>query len=190
MTGAVGSLGSQSLSYLIGYVSMLQLHQFSIEKLSGPCIGSVVALGTASPLIEIGNLSLPSPAHESMESWEDSASFISHSLAGVLQSLSSVRKIVVSDIGHVLNPHLTELLHLLTPGQNLEAVLCPALQELVITFCGNRESSALEKMIQGRMQFVPDFWRLEIQDPCVPNLILEAQIQFYRSQGLDIGQLP
>ncbi|KAJ7823972.1 hypothetical protein B0H14DRAFT_3145870 [Mycena olivaceomarginata] len=52
-----GSLGAQSLGYLIDHVSMPQLRQFSVEELTGPTSLSVIALGTGSPLLqELGNL--------------------------------------------------------------------------------------------------------------------------------------
>jgi hypothetical protein len=184
-----GSLGAQSLGYLIDHVSMPQLRQFSVEKLTEPTSLSVIALGTGSPLLqELGNLDLPSPQDDSLiDPWPEDLNWqISDSLERILRSFPSLTRLVVSgDYGS--NSHLTEFLHLLTPGQNLEAVLCPALQKLVITYCSDLESSTLDAFIQGRIRLAQGFCRLEIQKTRVPDLISEAELQLYWSQGVDVS---
>ncbi|KAJ7359310.1 hypothetical protein DFH08DRAFT_408218 [Mycena albidolilacea] len=183
------SLGAQSLGFLIDHVSMPQLRQFSVEQLTGLTSLSVIALGTGSPLLqELGNLDLPSLQDDSLtDPWpEDLNWLISDSLEGILRSLSSLTRLVVSG-GYGSDPYLTQFLHLLTPEQNLEAVLCPALQELVITYCSDLESSTLDAFIQGRIRLAQGFCWLEIQNTRVPDLISEAEIQFYWSQGVDVS---
>ncbi|KAJ7359325.1 hypothetical protein DFH08DRAFT_408404 [Mycena albidolilacea] len=165
------SLGAQSLGYLIDHVSMPQLRQFSVEKLTGPTSLSVIALGTGSPLLqELEDLN-----------WQ-----IYDSLERILRSFPPLTRLVVSG-GYESDPHLTKFLHLLTPEENLEAVLCPALQKLVITHCSGLESSTLDAFIQGRIRLAQGFCRLEIQNSSVPDLISGAVIQFYRSQGVDVS---
>ncbi|KAJ7892824.1 hypothetical protein B0H14DRAFT_958778 [Mycena olivaceomarginata] len=183
-----GSLGAQSLGYLIDHVSMPQLRQFSVEKLTGPTSLSVIALGTGSPLLqELGNLDLSSLQDASLtDPWpEDLNRRISDSLEDILRSFPPLARLVVSG-GYGTGPHLTKFLHLLTPEQNLEAVLCPALQELVITR-GSVEGSTLDAFIQGRIRLAQGFCQLEIQDSHTPDLISDAEIEFYWSQGVDVS---
>jgi hypothetical protein len=163
---------------------MPQLRQFSVKKLTGPTSLSVIALGTGSPLLqELGNLDLP----DSTDPWPEDLNWqISDSLERILRSFPSLTRLVVSG-GYGSDPHLTEFLHLLTPGQNLEAVLCPVLQELVITYCSDLESSTLDAFIQGRIRLAQGFCRLEIQISGVPDLISGAELQFYRSQGVYVS---
>jgi hypothetical protein len=184
-----GYLGPQSLGYLTGHVSMPQLRQFSVEKLTGPTSLSVIALGTGSPLLqELGSLDLPSLQDDSLtDPWsEDLNWLISDFLEGILRSFPSLTRLVVSG-GYGSSLHLTEFLHLLTPEQNLEAVLCPALQKLVITHCSDLESSTLDAFIQGRIRLAQGFCQLEILDSHAPDLISDAEIEFYRSQGVDVS---
>ncbi|KAJ7823957.1 hypothetical protein B0H14DRAFT_3729492 [Mycena olivaceomarginata] len=180
------SLGAQSFGYLIDHVSMPQLRQFSVEQLTGPTSLSVIALGTGSPFLqELGNLDLSSLQDDSLTGpWPEDLNWkISASLQGILRSFPPpLTRLVVSG-GYGSDPHLTKFLHLLTPEQNLEAVLCPALQKLVITHCSGLESSTLDAFIQGRIRLAQGFCRLEIQNSSVPDLISEAETQFYRSQG-------
>jgi hypothetical protein len=186
-----GSLGAQSLGYLIDHVSMPQLRQFSVEELTRPTSLSMIALGTGSPLLqELGNLDLPSLQDDSLtDRWlEDLHWLISDRLERILRLFSSLTRLAVTvSGGYESNSHLTEFLHLLTPGQNLEAVLCPALQELVITYCSDLESSTLDPFIQGRIRLAQGFYRLEIQNAGVPDLISEEEIEFYWSQGVDVS---
>ncbi|KAJ7823974.1 hypothetical protein B0H14DRAFT_1306829 [Mycena olivaceomarginata] len=183
-----GSLGTQSLGYLIDHVSMPQLRQFSVKELTGPTSPSVIALGTGSPLLqELGNLDLSSLLDDSLTDPEELNWLIYGSLARILCSLSSLTKLVVSG-GSGSHLHLmTEFLHVLTPEQNLEAVLCPALQKLVITYCSDVEGSTLDAFIQGRIRLAQGFCQLEIQDSYTPDLISDAEIDFYWSQGVDVS---
>ncbi|KAJ7892837.1 hypothetical protein B0H14DRAFT_2335175, partial [Mycena olivaceomarginata] len=191
---AEGSLGSQSLGYLIDHVSMPRLRQFSAETLGGPTSRSIVALGTGSPLIqELGNLHLPSlqgqPDSFASNAWllkEDREWIESHPIEVILESFSSLTRLVVSG-GYGSHPHLSELLHALTPGDNLEAVLCPAVRELVVTSSGGLESSLLNTFVGRRIRLAQGFRRLEIQNSPVPDLISKAEIEFYCSQGVDIS---
>jgi hypothetical protein len=186
-----GSLGAQSLGYLIDHVSMPQLRQFSVEELTGPTSLSVIALGTGSPLLqELGNLDLPSLQDDSLTGrWPEDPNWqISDSHEGILRSFSSLTRLVVSGgYGSGSDPHLSELLHALTPEDNLEAVLCPVLQELIITSSGGLESALLNTFIRGRIRLAQGFRRLEIQNSPVPDLISKAEIEFYCSQGVDIS---
>ncbi|KAJ7823962.1 hypothetical protein B0H14DRAFT_3145864 [Mycena olivaceomarginata] len=192
-----GSLGSQSLGYLTGHVSMPRLRQFSAEALGGPTSRSVVALGTRSPLIqELGNLHLPSlrvqadsPAGNPWLLEEDWEWIISHPIEVVLQSFSSLTRLVVSgdDGSESPDPYLSELLRVLTPGDNLEAVLCPALRELVVTSSSGLESSLLNTFVGGRIRLAQGFRRLEIQNSYVPDLISKTEIELYCLQGVDIS---
>ncbi|KAJ7823959.1 hypothetical protein B0H14DRAFT_1306667 [Mycena olivaceomarginata] len=183
-----GSLGAHSLGYLIDHVSMPQLRQFSVEELTGPTSLSVIALGTGSPLLQkLGNLDLSSLQDDSLTDPEELNWLISDSLERILRSLSSLTKLVVSG-GDGSDPHLmTKFLHLLTPEQNLEAVLCPALQKLVITYCSDVEGSTLDAFIRGRIRLAQGFCQLEIQDSHAPDLISDAEIEFYWSQGVDVS---
>ncbi|KAJ7359312.1 hypothetical protein DFH08DRAFT_408257 [Mycena albidolilacea] len=171
-----GYLGSQSLGYLTGHVSMPQLRQFSAETLTGPTNLSVIALGTGSPLIqELGNLHLLSLQGQAGSPTEV-----------ILRSFPSLTRLVVAG-GHGSDPHLSELLHALTPGDNLEAVLCPALRELVVTSSSGLESSLLNTFVGGRIRLAQGFRRLEIQNSHVPDLISKTENEFYCSQGVDVS---
>ncbi|KAJ7359300.1 hypothetical protein DFH08DRAFT_931866 [Mycena albidolilacea] len=187
------SLGAQSLGYLIDHVSMPQLRRFCVEELRGPISLSVAALGTGSPLLqELGSLDLPSLQDDSLtDRWlppEDLNWLIPHSLEGILHSFSSLTTLAVSsDVGYGPDPHLNKFLHLLTPGDNLETVPCPALQELVIKYCSDLERSALNTFIRGRIRLAQGFRRLEIQNSQVPDLISKTENEFYCSQGVDIS---
>ncbi|KAJ7892829.1 hypothetical protein B0H14DRAFT_958833 [Mycena olivaceomarginata] len=189
-----GYLGSQSLGYLTGYVSMPQLRQFSAETLTGPTNLSVIALGKGSPLIqELGNLHLlslkgqaGSPGDNAWLLEEEWERIRSRSIEVILRSFPSLTRLVVSG-GHGSDPHLSELLHALTPGDNLEAVLCPALRELVVTSSSGLESSLLNTFVGGRIRLAQGFRRLEIQNSHVPDLISKTENEFYCSQGVDVS---
>ncbi|KAJ7359323.1 hypothetical protein DFH08DRAFT_952478 [Mycena albidolilacea] len=174
---------------------MPRLRQFSAETLGGPSTSrSVVALGTGSPLIqELGNLHLPSlqgqadsPADNAWLLEEDWEWIRSHPIEVILQSFPSLTRLAVSG-GYGPDLHLSELLHALTPGDNLEAVLCPALRELVVTSSSGLESSLLNTFVGGRIRLAQGFRRLEIQNSPVLDLISKAENEFYCSQGVDIS---
>ncbi|KAF7346539.1 hypothetical protein MSAN_01882000 [Mycena sanguinolenta] len=163
-----GPMQAQSLSYLIELVSMPRLRNFRIPPLEVHGSFSFGSLGTRSPLIE------------SLEI-VDLPFFTDQSLSELLQSLPSLHKLAVSDVGS----RTTQLLNLLTPKLNAETALCPALQELVINYCGGLEKSTLDAFVQGRVEL--GFQHLEFKHPQVPGILSEDHIQSIISQGLKIS---
>ncbi|KAJ7353566.1 hypothetical protein DFH08DRAFT_857106 [Mycena albidolilacea] len=183
MTGE-GSLSAQSLVRLLEHLSMPHLRhwQFRTEITTIPGSFSLAALTLTSPLIEdLGSLYLPS--------------FTAESVAETLCSLSSLTRLSVIDSvidddvwdANLATPsNASHLLHLLTPRRDIEAVVCPALRELVIGRCCDLEQSTLDAFIRGRKDFSPDFRRLEFRNPSADDL-LKDQIRSYISQGLDVS---
>ncbi|KAJ6594632.1 hypothetical protein B0H19DRAFT_1096286 [Mycena capillaripes] len=167
-----GFLPPGFLHHLIECVAMPQLRHFNIPTITSQWLPSfsLAPLGVKSPLIE--DLTIPIDFSTA------------ESLRDTLQSFPSLKKLVVvpglepSDPAHALD--------LLTP--NPETILCPALQEFVVTSCSALEKSTLERFIQGRLEVAQGFRRLEILFYCsrTPEL-MSVDIQLYRSRGLDIS---
>ncbi|KAF8171989.1 hypothetical protein K438DRAFT_1981802 [Mycena galopus ATCC 62051] len=140
-----GSLAPTFLNHLIEYVSMPRLRQFSVVKLRGSGNLSLGGLGTGSPHIEyLSNISLSDLT-----------------AAETLRPFSALVKLVVSDD---YNGNTTQFLNLLTPGLNPE-VLCPMLQELVISFCCGLNKPTLDAFVRGRIELAQGFRRLEFENP-------------------------
>ncbi|KAF7346554.1 hypothetical protein MSAN_01883500 [Mycena sanguinolenta] len=163
-----GTMQTRSLSHLVERVSMPQLRQFRFPTLGGHRRFSLADLGTRSPLIAyLDNISL--------------SSFSDQSLLEALRSLPSLRKLVVLDG----DSRTTQLLTLLTPKPNVNAILCPTLQELVIIYCSSLEETTLDAFIRGRIEL--GFRRLEFKNSMDSDMLSKDQIQSILSQGLDIS---
>jgi hypothetical protein len=174
-----GSLSAWSLGHLLEHLSMPHLRQFHAEGTVIPGGISLATLTPSSPLIEdLGNLHLPSLTAESV--------------VETFHSLSSLTRLCVTDDNvWAANPatpssNASHLLHLLTPRRDIDAVVCPALRELVINYCGDLEQGTLDAFIQGRKEFSLDFRRLEFRNPSA-DILSEDQMRSYISQGLDIS---
>ncbi|KAJ6508525.1 hypothetical protein C8R45DRAFT_967719 [Mycena sanguinolenta] len=163
-----GPMQAHSLSYLIQHVSMPRLRKFRIPPLEGHDSFSFASLGTRSPLIECLEI-------------VDLPFFTEQSLIEILQSLPSLHNLVVSDG----DSRTTQLLNILTPQRNAGTALCPALQELVINYCGGLEKSTLDAFVLGRVEL--GFQRLEFKHWMDPSMLSEDHIQSLISQGLKIS---
>ncbi|KAF7355614.1 hypothetical protein MSAN_01478700 [Mycena sanguinolenta] len=177
-------------------VSMPQLRRFRVQ--TKPSAGAesffLVSLGTRSPLVEELNLHLES--------------LTSRSLPQTLRSFPALTTLIVCDTYHGSTKKdpgfdpvlLTQLLACLTPG--FGAVLCPALQELVITTLATNselQKSTLDAFIEKRLECTPGFRRLDLKfhynrsDGCwkdAPSdlvLFSEDEIQSYILRGLNIS---
>ncbi|KAJ7353565.1 hypothetical protein DFH08DRAFT_988085 [Mycena albidolilacea] len=151
-----GSFQAQSLGHLLEHLSIPHLRRFHAESSRIPGSFSLGAITPASPLIEdLGNPHLPSLTAESV--------------AETLHSLPSLTRLCVTDYDvWAANPttsNASHLLHLLTLRRDIDAVVCPALRELVINHCGDLEQGTLDAFIQGRKEFSLDFRRLEFRNP-------------------------
>ncbi|KAJ7353564.1 hypothetical protein DFH08DRAFT_1077676 [Mycena albidolilacea] len=174
-----GSFQAQSLGRLLEHLSIPHLRRFHAESIMIRGSFSLGAITPASPLIEdLGDLYLPYLTAESV--------------AETLHSLSSLTRLCVTDYDvWDANPatpssNASHLLHLLTPRRDTDAVVCPALRELVIGRCRDLEQSTLDAFIRGRKDFSPDFRRLEFRNSS-SGILSEDQMRSYRSQGLDIS---
>ncbi|KAJ6508526.1 hypothetical protein C8R45DRAFT_1208185 [Mycena sanguinolenta] len=165
-----GSMQTRSLSHLIEYVSMPRLRQFHFPTPGRNRSFSLTDLGARSPLIEcLDSIYL--------------SSFSAESLLEGLQSLRSLRKLVVFDS----DSRTTQLLDLLTPKPNVKALLCPALQELVVSYCSGLEQFTLDAFIEGRLEL--GFRRLEFKNSMDSDILSNDQIQFILSRGLEISMV-
>ncbi|KAJ6508517.1 hypothetical protein C8R45DRAFT_445765 [Mycena sanguinolenta] len=188
-----GDLRAKFLGHFIEHVSMPRLREFHVSMVAGPSTLFLADLGTRSPHIEC------------LDCVVELASFTGQSLLEALQSLPSLHKLVVSDgvrqpaddsfDDSVTQPAddsfddsdscTTLLLKLLTPESDVEVALCAALQELVIRNCQGVEESTLSSFIRRRAQV--GFRRLKFEDLMDADMISEAQIEFVRSQDVEIS---
>ncbi|KAJ6515545.1 hypothetical protein C8R45DRAFT_854876 [Mycena sanguinolenta] len=184
---------SSALDYLTKHLSMPQLRRFRVRTEPFARDGSIflVSLGTRSPLIEELTLDLES--------------LTSHSLPETLRSLPSPTTLIVYDSHNQASKHplLAQLLACLTPG--LHRILCPALQELVVSTLvteSELQKSTLDAFIDGRLEFTSAFRRLNLEiqrtqlhgyrrdvawESWVSALVSEPEIQAYLLRGLNVS---
>ncbi|KAJ7830518.1 hypothetical protein B0H14DRAFT_2807395, partial [Mycena olivaceomarginata] len=142
-------LERSSLGHLLEHLSMPHLRQFHAEGTVIPGGISLATLTPSSPLIEdLGNLHLPSLTAESV--------------AETFHSLSSLTRLCVTDY------------NVWAANRRPHVVVCPALRELVINYCGDLEQGTLDAFIQGRKE--------SFRNPSA-DILSEDQMRSYISQG-------
>ncbi|KAF7351200.1 hypothetical protein MSAN_01551000 [Mycena sanguinolenta] len=150
----------------------------------------LTTLGRRSPLLEnLGIVHLSSFFPQFFENDgphdEENPGLIVERSVEALRSLSALTRLVVQSDSWYPDPF--EFLELLTPGPSFEAALYPTLRERV-KYDHNLETSTLRSFIQGRIESGQGFQRLVLEEsePDL-NIFSEAELQFYRSQGVDIS---